>query len=596
MRQKLKSTAGFLSKIIDPFPSMKSYWIMFFIFVIIYLFFYQGVFVNLMSYNRYDDEYYYIMAGNIGSLKWLGPYSSILLSKMPGFAIFLIFSIATHLPYLIVVGACYSIAIAFFLQCSMWLFSKAKIFSFLMGISLLFNPIFSNESRIYRNQLSAICLLIFIGALIALFNPNTKKYKKSSWIIMGFVSFLGTGFLFYTREETMLYYGMLGISTTLFLLVFKKIATLGRNLYLIGCGLTGVIVVGLLISSLNYHFYGRFTVCEKTSVPFSSALKAFQSVADPDHNPQLPMLSPSYNKIKQIAAVVPEFEKVATIMCDSTFKSFKHSSTFLDRNTMEFCNIDNCVIPPSHFEWYWISAVRKSGYYTNASDIASYYKTLSQKINEAITSGKLQKRDILISAGPYFITKGDIPTIVKVLPHNYSRLFFTQSEFESKFKNLAIRVSGKRNEINNLDFKKKLLNLKYLYLPKKTEMNDARESVYNKFWCFMVFLYSKLVVPLMHFATPLALFAVIVGIFRKQWLTVFPILIIVAGYIAHFVLLSIIDVVVGYRASTFRYFLPSYSLIIITPFLAITTLVSPFLNQNKKRGKSKISFSILKKE
>ena len=113
------------SKIIDPFSSIKSYWILFLVFVIIYLFFYQGVYVKILAHRSYDDDLYFNLAGRIGSLSWLGGYYSILLSKMPGFAIFLIFSIATRLPYLIVVGVCYSIAIAFFLHCSMWLFSRA---------------------------------------------------------------------------------------------------------------------------------------------------------------------------------------------------------------------------------------------------------------------------------------------------------------------------------------------------------------------------------------------------------------------------------------------------------------------------------------
>lgn len=579
----------FFGRIPHPFPLMWAYWFIFSLFAIVFIYFYSGFYMNLITHASHDDAYYFTMAGNIGSFKWLGNYYSILLSKMPGYAVFLIFSIVTKLPYLTVVALFYSIAVAFFLKCSLWMFQKTKLLSLIMGLTLLFNPVFASDARIYRNQLSAICFLVFMGAIIAMFNPNSKKENKTLNIILGLVSFLGVGFLFYSREENILYYGALALSSLFFLIIHKRINSIKRNLWLIGCGVAGVLFFGLLFASLNYHYYGRFVVCEKTSAPYSTVMKAFQQVDDPWQDPAIPKISPSCQKIEKIASVVPEFREMASIMCDTTNMDFKNCSRYLDINSMQQVITGSNIIPVSHFEWFWISTGNRAGYYSDAKKAAEMYAIIGQKINNAIKKGELNKREILVSSGPYFVTKDDIPSIMKVIPRNYLDLFFNSKIFSEKYTNMAIRLSGKKNKHKNIKIWAYWLKANYLFKPKDKQLQKAENSIYNKFWNHLVKMYSKIVVPLFHLATPLALLLSAFAIWRRKWQFLFPVLIIVAGYVAHFFLLSMIDVVVGYRASTNIYFLPSYAPIIATFFLSLSSIIYIFSEKKPVLAKNKTS-------
>ena len=555
--------------------SNNSYWILFCAFSVLFLYFFSGVYVNLNTLAGYDDALYFNMAANIGLLNWLGNYHSILLSKMPGYAIFLIAAIATRLPYMLVLGFCYCIAVAFLLYNTMWMFRKTKALSLLMGVVLLFNPVFVNESRIYRDQFIVICFLIFVGALLAMFNPETKRSTKGLRIIMGIISFVGLGFLFYTREENMLYYGIF-VLAGLFLLIFRtRIQSLRENLYLIVCGIAGIVFVGLSISMLNYINYGRFTVCEKISAPYTTVMKAFQLVDDPWQDEKYPAISPSCNKISAIAQKVPEFIEVAEIMCEPNNKSFKKVASYFNKHELKIMKPDADIIPPSHFEWFWIASVKKAGYYTNAESVALFYKNLAAQITKAIETGELRKRKVLSSAGTYFIVKDELVSIIRGLPQNYRTLLLSPKGYNKKYTNVAVRTSNKqRNSESKLKEWQKWLKAKCLYEPDNDQMLKAQQTLFNKFWNAIVKLFSLSLVPLIHLTTPVAIMAAIIAIIKKKWEVVFPLLLLLAGYIAHFILLSAIDVVVGYKASHIRYFLPSYYSIIIAAFVAISFLLS----------------------
>ncbi|HPS14139.1 MAG TPA: hypothetical protein PLB87_12730, partial [Prolixibacteraceae bacterium] len=447
-----------LARILDPFPTMKSYWFLFLATSIIYLIFYTGANSYLITFAGHDDALYFHQAQSISKLTWLGGYHSLTLAKMPGYAIFLSFCMATGIPYLLFLSLCYSVAVAFFLHRTLWIFDKAKLLSIVMGIALLFNPLFNGELRIYRNQLASMCLLVFLGVILSMFNPNAKKEStrlKTGTIIL---SFLGMGFLFYTREENILYYGILFLSGISFLLVLKKIRHIRRNLYPMIAGLLGVMVMGFTISSINLICYGRFTTCERTSAPFTTAIHAFQTIDDPHLDPRYPKVTASQEKIQQIAEVIPEFKQVATTMCDTTFHSFKSGSTYLDkkdRTIKEACN--NCI-PVSHFEWFWISCIDKTGYYCSAPTVASFYNVLTRKIDEAIKTGKLKKRSGLIPAGPYCVDKEDIYTIFRIMPKNYAELLLSPSQFLSRYKSFTAKPvpSGINSDEWLLEWKKEL--------------------------------------------------------------------------------------------------------------------------------------------
>lgn len=565
-----------VTRIIDPFTSMKTYWRIFFISSIACMICYSGVNANLSTTARYDDALFFKQAISILHGNWLGGYHQLTLSKVPGFAIFLAGCIATRLPYFLIITLCNSIAIAFLLRNTLWLFKGARLLSLIMGIILLFSPLFAfaGELRIYRNQLTAICLLIFIGVLASIFNPHTEKNSGIKKLIEAIIAFLGMGFLFYLREESSLYYLIIGLSIVLFILISGRIQSIRRNLYLLFSGIIGIITIGVLICSLNYHYYGRFITCERTSPPYTSVLKAFQKVDDPGLNKQFPLMSSTREKILKIAEVVPEFKKMASIMCDPKNNAFKDCSIYFDKNEMRYKYTGKDDLPASHFEWFWPECANRAGYYKNASTIASFYQTVTKGINEGLKNGTLKKRKLLFSFGAYSLQKSDLITILKILPGNYSRLFYSPKNFIAEYKNYSARPVKNENSLKELMKWQEALNVNYLFPGEKAHLFQALNSYENKFWNSWVTLFAILVIPLLHLAVPLALVVSIIALVQKKWAHAIGLIIIVICTVSQFFLLSIIDIVVGYRATLTFYFVNSYGPILVVCFISLALLNS----------------------
>lgn len=564
---------GISYKMINPFPSMKIYWVLFLLAAIIYIIFYTGINSYLITFAGHDDALYYHQANSISNMTWLGGYHSLTLAKMPGYALFLSVCIATGLPYLLFISICYSVAVAFFLHRTFWLFDRTKLLSFIMGVGLLYNPIFNSELRIYRNQLATMCFLIFMGSILSMFNPSTKKESRPIKLITALISFLGIGFLFYTREENILYYGILFLSAILFSFVFKKIKHIGRNLYPLLSGVLGIIIIGFSISLLNLICYGRFTTCERTSAPFTSAIHAFQMIDDPYLDPRYPKITTSPEKVMQVAEIIPEFKNVATILCDTSNHAFKTASTYLDKNDLHLKQSGKDCIPVSHFEWYWINSINMAGYYNSATTVASFYEQLTNKINDALKTGTLKKRTKLIPAGPYCIDKTDINTIFRILPKNYNNLLPWSKHFVSSFHLFAAKPvpSDVNSDIWLLEWSKKL-HINYLHDNDNVKIDLARHSLKTKFWDTWVMIFAYFFIPLMHLATPLALLVIIVSLFRHKTPVTVGLIVVLASYISHFVLLSVVDVAVGFNASSIAYYLPSYNLILAASFISVAAL------------------------
>ncbi len=571
----------------EPMISTRYYWSVFIVFACVHIFFFSGIFAQLLTTANYDDAFYVNMASSLLSQKWLGNYSPILLSKVPGYGIFLACCIASGIPYMLILATCYAVAVAFFLKTSLWLFEKARYLSLTMGIILLFNPLFASDTRIYRNPFSAICFLIFIGTIASLFTPKRDKETKLLRVSMGAVSFWGVGFLYFTREESVLYSGIMTLALLGFLIARNKIKLPWQNLRLPAMGIAGIMVLGLSISLLNYRHYGIFTICEKTSGAYPKAMKAFQQVADPWQDDFIPGISPSREKIKHIAAVIPDFEPFAKVLADSTNNAFRDCANYFNPASGQISKLDTKYIPASHFEWYWIISLQRAGYYTNAKKASDYQKLIATEIDKAIDEKKLEKRKIIASLGPYFIIKEDIINIIRRLPKAYADLFYTPGKFKMSLTHFSVKKSLRNNIIESEQQWSKILNVRYLSAADNVDSKPLQLTLVNRFWNFFVKLYAWLIVPVFHLATPLALLASVLNFRRKRWNTAILPLVFVVGFWAHLLVLTTIDVVVGYKATNYWYYLPSYGAIISTFFISLANCIEYFREMMSSRAHSK---------
>lgn len=564
----------------DLFTADSVYWLLFIIASISYIALYSGSSVNLITWANYDDLLYFSQAKSIIEGNWLGTYTPITLAKVPGYAIFLAVCMFFRIPYLLLISLCNTIAIAFLLKKSMWLFNKARFLSVLFGVVLLFSPFFNGELRIYRNQVAAIAFTVFLAVLIGLFNPSTKKESGVMKCIQAIIAFVGFGMLFYTRDESILYYGILFLAFLLFMLVYKKITYLRRNLYLLASGILGITFMWLTISALNYANYGRFITCERTSAPFTTVLQTFHTVDDPDLNTLYPKSTATREKVINVAKYAPSFSDVAKQLSapPAAIAGYVNASTFLDRTDFQFKNIDKNDLPTSHFEWFWIQCTNIAGHYSSATMAANYYNILDHEMKKAIKEGHLKKRKIVCSFGPYILTKDDIQIIFKILPKNYFHLLPAPKGVIAVYKNYTQRVGIVNNTNENLTEWKNSLQVNYLHPEDKTSIELARNSLSNRFWNFWIKVFAYSIIPLLHVVLPLTLISIVISLVKKNWFTTSILILITASFVANFLLLAIIDVTAGYRASSIPYYLPAYASLISGAFISISTLVGSIKN------------------
>lgn len=547
-------------------------WWLFGLFSVCYFFTYIQANNILFPYAGHDDALFFGMGENIASGKWLGPYGHLRLAKMPAYAIFLAVSMTTGIPYLWLFALCHILAVAFLLRKSAYLFDNAQWLRGLMGLVLLFNPMLAEALRIYRFQLPAICVLVFAASLLAMFQPASQP---SHWVVNvldAFTAAIACGMLWFAREDTLLYAGSLGLACMAFWGVKKFLAHPLRNLYPVLCGLIGIAGFWLVIGSLNYRYYGRFVLCEKTSSPYTDVIKTFHRIADPWWPQHISGSGASREKILKLAEVVPMFAPLANnlITASTTFRG-----TYFDATTLQFVDVPENMLSVSHFEWTWIQAALDAGYYQDARTLAAFYTALDREMKDAMLAGKLDtRRDVLAQLGPYALSKKDIVTIIRLLPKRYDTLLPKPGKIAARYQNLLAQISW--NSLGTESSRKHwqdTLKIRYIAEGDTQRYQECIATFSNRFWNVATRLYAYTAAPLMHLATPLACIALIIALVRKRWTLAAIIVVVSAMYLAHYLMLTALDVVSGYSGANRGYFLPSYGLIVLNAFLSVKVIL-----------------------
>jgi hypothetical protein len=581
------------------FSNKNHVWVLFSLFVALYFLTYTQANVLLQTYMFRDDGLFYGLAKQIASGHWLGKrYFSLTLAVVPSYAIFLAFSMVSRIPYLWLLSACNIAAVFFLLRKSSYLFDRARLLSLVLGVILLFNPIVSSFLRIYRFQFPAICFIVFTASLAALFNPDDEKQH---WIVEAAdacTAFLAWGFLWFSREENILYIGCLSLALLAFFAIRRSLARPWRNLRFVLYGLAGVLVLWLVICTLNKKYYGRFIVCEKTSAPYTEVIKTFHRIADPDYPQDAAGSGASVQKIRKIAQEVPLFQPLAEqILADPHHwgklpvvfiprdgkiipnpAPVPSAASYFDRKSLDFVPLPSTVLPLtiSHFEWAWSDGMEAAGYYDKgAVSLAEYYSSLDRELNKAIQEGRLAvRKDILIHAGPFFLAKKDVLVVMRLLWKYYPYFFPSPRDTAMQYQNILAQISQYaapkeplRGELSHL------LQVKSIR-PEETERHDKElHSFANRFWNKVTVIFSYTAVPLMHLATPAALLAFIVSLFRRRWAAAAVVAAISSIHIAYCLMLTAATVASGFYAANIHYFLSAYAPMIFTSFLSISILL-----------------------
>ena len=152
----------------------------------------------------------------------------------------------------------------------------------------------------------------------------------------------------------------------------------------------------------------------------------------------------------------------------------------------------------------------------------------------------------------------------------------------------SVKKSLRNNIISEQQWSK-ILNARYLSAADMLIVN-----CYSLPWSTVLEPFCELyawLLPVFHLATPLALLAFVICARKKKWNKAFLPLILVAGFWAHLLVLTTIDVVVGYKATNYWYYLPSYGAIISTFFISLANCIEYFREMMSSRAHSKWELS-----
>lgn len=341
-----------------------------------------------ISSMQYDDYLMIINANSLFEHNYLGiDYSIRALIKGPIFPFFLFITRLYRIKYTVLLTILYILSLLYF-SSSLKNIVKSKKVIFVIYLVLLFNPVtFSQDlfQRLYRNSISIIELLLFLGATIrVLFNDKNKILNN---IILGISLIL----MFLTREDNIWTYPTLLIIFIYPIFKYRKI----KNV-LISCIPFVLLILSLnIVSLINYKHYGIYTYNEIQKSEFHNTYKKILQIKEDEKKEKI-----SINKSTLYA------------LADNT-KTFNFTHEEIDNYYKEVAN-SNGEIYNGNIIWYLRNMINQKNEFKTGKESEEYYRKLGEEIDKLFKDGTLKKEFIM----PSIFMSVPSSKEIKIIPKN----------------------------------------------------------------------------------------------------------------------------------------------------------------------------------
>lgn len=325
---------------------------------------------------EHDDALYAREAINIINGRWLGEYNDRILSKGVTAVLFIAGAYKLGISYLMAQQILYFLACVSIIHMLKHVIQK-KGALLLCYMILLFNPISYSDafSFVYRDGVYTALTLFFIAFSFQIFFHYKSDMKK---VIVYSIAFgMSLAAIYLCREETsclLPYLVIATISVLGFILGDKKCQKKRKRILCI-LGIPSVIlfVYIIVISSINYHYYGRFITNDFTSKEFKDAYGALTRIKQENYIKRVPLNEESRNLLYKLS---PKFRELQEFF-EGAGEKYKNKRT------------------KDYQEGFLYWAVREGayrlGYYENAKTAEQFYIDLAKEINELCDSRKNRK-------------------------------------------------------------------------------------------------------------------------------------------------------------------------------------------------------------
>ena len=328
----------------------------------------------------HDDRLFAELAGHIIRGEWLGPYNQLTLAKGPAYPLFLAANFWLGWP----LG--FTQQLLYALGCAVLVFSlrpwvRHPAASGLLYLTLLLNPMSfegPSLSRLMRQNLTTpLVLLVLAGCCGWLARRHRPWCQQAGWAVLAGLSL---GVFWLTREEGI---WLIPALTVLGTGAVWSLRRQWRTHLKAAAGAGAFFVAGwtaplLVVSTLNFHYYGWFGTVEFRAPEFQDAYGALTRLK------QDPVLVPAVAVSQQMResayAASPSFAKLRPLLEGPVGEHWADHNAF-GPNRREILG--------GWFMWALRDAVAASGQAADAGKAMAYYQRVATELNAACDSGRI---------------------------------------------------------------------------------------------------------------------------------------------------------------------------------------------------------------
>ena len=340
----------------------------------------EGSSWELILTTGYDDIMQMKNAVTLTAGDWLGnSYFYTSMAKNIGYPLFLAMGQWLNLSYGILYGLVIVFASLVFIKAISPIFSSRKLL-FLIYIVILFTPI-NHEAfyRIYRNALVPWIFLLVLSCMVALFiRRGDRVNRQLPWSLGALLSIM---YFWTLREDSIWIFPFVLIASIMIVLVniplfFRQKREFIYKTLLAIIPLSGIIIVSVIVSAINYSHYGIWAMNDRTQTYAPKVMSLIYRIDDGET--QDSDVWASREALKLAINVSPTLKKIG----DRALASYNL-----------WAGGEDLEIKGDLSQWSLRFAVEEEGYYHgNAKETNTFYKKVYEELTAAFKSGKLHKK------------------------------------------------------------------------------------------------------------------------------------------------------------------------------------------------------------
>jgi hypothetical protein len=381
--------------------------------------------IVIPKYWPHDDLLYLNWAKNIIDGNWLGPFSNLSYSKLPGYSIWIAFTYKISIPLLTaqhIVQLLSATIIAL-------IFRKAGvnlivIYCAYSAIVLAPHGMSHYQTRLFRDYFYGELTLLYISLLSGIL--LTWKWKP--FLLFSVVSSLLLGFYSIVREEIIWIFPTIAVTCFLYWLKKRNQGNLNRRIFnrallLIFLTLSLVALTRQTLAYKNFQSYGDWDSWHWD--PFSGkGSEMLSSLARiDDGKPREKHVSITRKKLQLAFSESPNMKSIQEPIERMYKTRFTREGAFLIGK--------NEQINEGSMYWLLTSAAAEKGYYKSASTALSFYNSVINEIDLACESGRLkcaEKHSIFEKLLEQEIRRSYLENLVKVFYEIWRPRFINDRE------------------------------------------------------------------------------------------------------------------------------------------------------------------------